>query len=587
MNSVDEQALIEKDVLGYLEKHQRKELCRFTTVGSVDDGKSTLIGRLLYDAHGLYEDQLRAVERASSQKSDAIDLSLVTDGLKAEREQGITIDVAYRYFSTERRKFIIADTPGHVQYTRNMATGASTADVAIILIDARHGVLSQSRRHAYIASLLGIPHLAVCVNKMDLRGYDRGVFDQICGVFSDFAKRLQFKDVTYIPISALRGDNIVHASDATPWYEGPTLLSHLETVPIALDRNLGDFRFPVQYVIRPNLDYRGFSGQISSGVVKPGDPILVLPSRKTTRVRAIDVFERELESAYAPMSVTIRLEDEVDVSRGDMLVHPENAATVGDRFEAMLVWMNERPLDTGKSYLLKQTTRVVRAEVEAIVAQTDVETLDEIPAQGLGLNDIGRVRVHCHRPIFFDPYRENRNTGAFILIDSLSNNTVAAGMIITSATRSLRSAEVAGEKSQVSATERRDRLGQSGVVVHLSPSAGPEVAYALERRLFDVGRVALVVERASLTDEVALEIARRAAAAGLVAILPSEATEAASASSATGAVAAIVAVTLTDSSRKPAAGAPAADHFDVAPSSGPEDAAEAIVRELETRGIFA
>ncbi|HEX4478833.1 MAG TPA: sulfate adenylyltransferase subunit CysN, partial [Polyangiaceae bacterium] len=567
--------------------HQRKELCRFTTVGSVDDGKSTLIGRLLYDAHGLYEDQLRAVERASSQKSDAIDLSLVTDGLKAEREQGITIDVAYRYFSTERRKFIIADTPGHVQYTRNMATGASTADVAIILIDARHGVLSQSRRHAYIASLLGIPHLAVCVNKMDLRGYDRGVFDQICGVFSDFAKRLQFKDVTYIPISALRGDNIVHASDATPWYEGPTLLSHLETVPIALDRNLGDFRFPVQYVIRPNLDYRGFSGQISSGVVKPGDPILVLPSRKTTRVRAIDVFERELESAYAPMSVTIRLEDEVDVSRGDMLVHPENAATVGDRFEAMLVWMNERPLDTGKSYLLKQTTRVVRAEVEAIVAQTDVETLDEIPAQGLGLNDIGRVRVHCHRPIFFDPYGENRNTGAFILIDSLSNNTVAAGMISASATRSLRSAEVAGEKSQVSTTERRDRLGQSGVVVHLSRSAGPEVAYALERRLFDVGRVALVVERASLTDEVALEIARRAAAAGLVAILPSEATEAASASSATGAVAAIVAVTLTDSSRKPAAGAPAADHFDVAPSSGPEDAAEAIVRELETRGIFA
>ncbi len=583
MNSVDEQALIEKDVLGYLEKHQKKELCRFTTVGSVDDGKSTLIGRLLYDAHGLYEDQLRAVERASSQKSDAIDLSLVTDGLKAEREQGITIDVAYRYFSTERRKFIIADTPGHVQYTRNMATGASTADVAIILIDARHGVLSQSRRHAYIASLLGIPHLAVCVNKMDLRGYDRGVFDQISGVFSDFAKRLHFKDITYIPISALRGDNIVHASDATPWYEGPTLLSHLETVPIALDRNLGDFRFPVQYVIRPNLDYRGFSGQISSGVVKPGDPIMVLPSRRTTRVRAVDVFERELESAYAPMSVTIRLEDEVDVSRGDMLVHPDNTTTVGDRFEAMLVWMNERPLDTGKSYLLKQTTRVVRAEVEAVVSQTDVETLDEVPAQGLGLNDIGRVRVHCHRPIFFDAYGENRNTGAFILIDSLSNNTVAAGMIIASATRSLRSAEVAGEKSQVSATERRDRLGQSGVVVQLSPGAGSEVAYALERRLFDLGRVALVVERASFADEIALEMARRAAAAGLVAILPPSAT---AATPAPAAAAKVVGVTLTDSSQKLESGAPAADRFEVAGSDGPEHAAEAIVRELETRGFF-
>jgi sulfate adenylyltransferase large subunit len=267
----DEEALIEKDIVGYLEQHQRKELLRFTTVGSVDDGKSTLIGRLLYDAHGLYEDQLRAVERASSTKSEVLDLSLVTDGLKAEREQGITIDVAYRYFSTQRRKFIIADTPGHVQYTRNMATGASTADVAVILIDARLGVLQQSRRHAYIASLLGIPHLAVCVNKMDLRGYDQAVYEAIKGTFADFAARLGFKDVTYIPISALKGDNIVHGSTNTPWYSGPTLLSHLETVPIAHDRNLHDFRYPVQYVLRPNLDYRAFAGEVASGVVQKGD----------------------------------------------------------------------------------------------------------------------------------------------------------------------------------------------------------------------------------------------------------------------------------------------------------------------------
>ncbi|HEX3597763.1 MAG TPA: sulfate adenylyltransferase subunit CysN, partial [Polyangiaceae bacterium] len=463
----EEQALIEKDIIGYLEQHQRKELLRFTTVGSVDDGKSTLIGRLLYDAHGLYEDQLRAVERASSTKSDVLDLSLVTDGLKAEREQGITIDVAYRYFSTQRRKFIIADTPGHVQYTRNMATGASTADVAVILIDARLGVLQQSRRHAYIASLLGIPHLSVCVNKMDLRGYDEAVYAAIQKTFAEFAAHLRFKDVTYIPISALKGDNIVHGSANTAWYSGPTLLEHLETVPIAHDRNLSDFRYPVQYVLRPNLDYRGFAGEVSSGVVKKGDEVMVLPSRKTTRVKGIDLYEGEIDAAYAPMSVTLRLEDEVDVSRGDMLVHPRNAPDVAQSFEAMLVWMSDRPLDLGKGYLLKHTTQMVRAQISAVLGQRDLETLEERPAAGLSLNDIGRVRVETHRPLYFDPYEKNRRTGAFIVVDSLTNNTVAAGMIVgADAGKNAR----AGERSletQVSPAERRERLGQSGAIVVL------------------------------------------------------------------------------------------------------------------------
>ena len=519
--NAEEQALIEKDILGYLEQHQKKELLRFTTVGSVDDGKSTLIGRLLYDAHGLYEDQLRAVERASSTKSDVLDLSLVTDGLKAEREQGITIDVAYRYFSTQRRKFIIADTPGHVQYTRNMATGASTADVAVILIDARLGVLQQSRRHAYIASLLGIPHLAVCVNKMDLRGYDEAVYRAIRDTFAQFAARLRFKDVTYIPISALKGDNIVHGSTMTPWYSGPTLLQHLETVPIAHDRNLKDFRYPVQYVLRPNLDYRGFAGEISSGVVKKGDPVMVLPSRKTTRIKGIDLYEGEVDAALAPMSVTVRLEEEIDVSRGDMLVHVDNVPDVARSFEAMLVWMSERPLDAAKSYLLKHTTQTVRAEVAAVLGHTDLETLEERPAEGLSLNDIGRVRVETHRALFVDPYERNRRTGAFILVDSLTNNTVAAGMIVASdAGKVVRTGERL-LRTQVSPAERRERLGQSGAIVVVSGDAPPdtlaELAYTVERALFDERRVATVVELAG--DVSALGVGRELARAGLVAIV--------------------------------------------------------------------
>jgi bifunctional enzyme CysN/CysC len=529
-----EKELITQDILAYLEQHQTKELLRFVTVGSVDDGKSTLIGRLLHDTHGVYEDQLKAVKRASGRAGLEIDFSLFTDGLKAEREQGITIDVAYRYFSTAKRKFIIADTPGHVQYTRNMATGASTANVAIILIDARLGVLQQSRRHAYIASLLGIPHLAVCINKMDLEGYRPDVFEAIKKTFSEFVQKLGFRAVTFIPVSALKGDNIVHRSQETPWYQGPTLLEHLEQVPVAADVNRDDFRFPVQIVLRPDLDYRGFSGTIASGIIKKGDPVMVLSSGRTSRVAAIDTFDGELSTAYAPMSVTLRLTDEIDISRGDMLVHPDNQPASGRRFDAMLVWMSERALDRQKSYLLKHTTQTVRAEVEQVAYTTDLETLRQEPATRLELNDIGRVTIACHRPLFFDPYRKNRSTGAFILIDSLTNNTVAAGMILEgdAAPEHQRSEAVQDRvRSQVSAAERSERLKQKGCTVWLTglPASGKTaIAYALERRLFDIKRLAMVVDP---DDGLSLgvkpngsspaqtpELARRATDAGLITI---------------------------------------------------------------------
>ncbi|HVW00845.1 MAG TPA: sulfate adenylyltransferase subunit CysN, partial [Planctomycetaceae bacterium] len=383
------------------------ELLRFTTAGSVDDGKSTLIGRLLYDSKGVYEDQLASIRKATrNQTTNGLDLSLVTDGLRAEREQGITIDVAYRYFSTPRRKFIIADTPGHEQYTRNMATGASTANLAIILVDARLGVLPQSRRHARIATLLGIPHLLVAINKMDLVGFSEEVFEQIRTEFAALAEELGARDVRFIPISALEGDNVVHRSSRTPWYNGPSLLEHLETVPISNDRNLQDFRFPVQTVIRPNLDFRGFAGQIASGTVRRGDAVRVLPSGRLSRIRSIVTWEGELEEAFAPMSVTLCLEDEVDISRGDMLVADGEEPHSGRRFAAEMVWMNEKPLEPNRPYLLKHTTQVVNARIRV---------------GALSLNEIGPVSVETQRPLFFDAYRKNRATGAFILIDSISN----------------------------------------------------------------------------------------------------------------------------------------------------------------------
>jgi bifunctional enzyme CysN/CysC len=516
--------LIKTDIRAYLARHEAKELLRFVAVGSVDDGKSTLIGRLLHDAHGVYDDQLEAVRRASSMEGTDIDFSLFTDGLKAEREQGITIDVAYRYFTTEKRKFIIADTPGHVQYTRNMVTGASTADVGVILMDARLGVLEQSRRHAYIASLLGIPHLLVAVNKMDLRDYAEAVYVELCRDFSAFTKGLNFKDVTFVPISALKGDNVVSKSGRMPWYRGPTVLEFLETVPISQDRNLVDFRYPVQYVLRPNLDYRGFAGQIASGVVKKGDPIVVLPSRKTTRVKAIDTYDGERDEAFAPMSVTLRLEHEIDVSRGDMLVRPENVPSVSRTFDAMVVWLHERGLDKDKSYLLKHTSQMIRAQIDIIHARVDLGTLSEVPAETLELNDIGRIKLTCHRPLYFDAYRQNRATGAFVLVDSLTNNTVGAGMILSGSEDGAATASAFGERTQVSPRERRERLGQTGAAVWLSPLGvtGPNaLAYALERRLYDLGHAAHVVETAGAETRSAALALKACADAGLIAIYAS------------------------------------------------------------------
>jgi bifunctional enzyme CysN/CysC len=413
-----------------------QELLRFATAGSVDDGKSTLIGRLLYDSKQIFEDQLEHVESTSLQRGDGYtNLALLTDGLRAEREQGITIDVAYRYFATPRRKFIIADTPGHVQYTRNMVTGASTADVSIILIDARKGVLEQSRRHSVIASLLRIPHLVVAVNKMDLVDYDEAVFDRIVDEFGGWATKLDVHDISFIPISALHGDNVVDRSENMGWYEGPSLLYHLEHVHIASDRNLIDNRFPVQYVIRPMTqeqhDYRGYAGQIASGVFKVGDDVVVLPSGKETRIAAIDTFDGGLEQAYAPLSVTIRLQDDIDVSRGDQICRIHNQPKLARTLDAMICWMGEKPLRPQGRYAIKHTTRSARAVVETLRYRVDVNTLhrDE-GAEELGLNDIGRLQLRTSAPLLVDEYRRNRTTGSFILIDEATNDTVGAGMVL-------------------------------------------------------------------------------------------------------------------------------------------------------------
>ncbi|MCL5669357.1 MAG: sulfate adenylyltransferase subunit CysN [Gammaproteobacteria bacterium] len=408
------------------------DLLRFTTAGSVDDGKSTLIGRLLYDSKSIFEDQLRAIELTTQRRGGAVvDLSLLTDGLQAEREQGITIDVAYRYFATPKRKFIIADTPGHEQYTRNMVTGASTANLAIILIDARKGMLIQSRRHAYIAHLLGIPHIVVAVNKMDLVNYAQDVYQSIRAEFSAFADKLGIKDVLYIPLSALNGDNVVDRSANMPWYQGETLLGVLETVKIAQDINLRDFRFPVQYVCRPPgmLDFRGYMGRIESGRVRVGDEISVLPSGRRTRIKEIVTYDGNLSEAFAPQSVTLTLADEIDISRGDMLVHPGDAPRADKELDAMLCWMSEEPLHPGRKYLIKHTTHTVKAMLPEIEYKVDMNTLERAPVQELKMNDIARVRVKTQKPLLCDPYRANRATGAFIVIDEHSNNTVAAGML--------------------------------------------------------------------------------------------------------------------------------------------------------------
>jgi bifunctional enzyme CysN/CysC len=413
------------------------ELLRFATAGSVDDGKSTLIGRLLYDSKQIFEDTLESLEHSTLLRGEeGVNLALLTDGLRAEREQGITIDVAYRYFATPRRKFIIADTPGHVQYTRNMVTGASTADLALILVDARNGIVEQSRRHAFLASLLGVPHLVLCVNKMDLVDYDQDTFERIKNEFKDFAAKLDVHDLSFIPVSALKGDNVVDRSANTPWYEGASLLHYLEDVHIASDRNLIDCRFPVQYVIRPrddqHHDYRGYAGQVASGTYKVGDDVVVLPSGFTSRIAAIDGPDGPLEEAGPPLSVTIRLEDELDVSRGDMIARPNNRPEAGQDVDAMLCWFSERAqLTPGGKYAIKHTSKWARALVKELHYRLDVNTLSrDETAQSLSLNEIGRVTLRTTQPLFYDDYRRNRATGSFILVDEVTNDTLAGGMIL-------------------------------------------------------------------------------------------------------------------------------------------------------------
>jgi len=507
---------LDTDIHTFLERHQKKDLMRFVTVGSVDDGKSTMIGRLLHDTGAVYEDHL---EDARGGSEGEVDLARITDGLRAEREQGITIDVAYRYFTTAKRKFIIADTPGHIQYTRNMATGASTADLAIILIDARNGVLQQSRRHAYIASLLGIPYLLVAVNKMDAVDYDEARYREIHAEFEAFSKHLNFQKVLFLPISALVGDNVVEESSQMPWYEGPTLLQHLEGIDLNLGGASDIFRYPVQYVLRPDQDYRGFAGQIASGVVRPGDSVKVLPSGHTSTVKAIDSFEGELEEAFAPMSVSIRLSDEIDVSRGDLLVHEGCEPELHRRFRAMLVWMGDKALDREKTYLLKHGTQYVRAEVSKIVYKNDLRQLEELPSESLELNDIGCVEILCHRPIAFDAYLDNRVTGSFILIDSLSNFTAAAGMILQGHDScDDEGAEANSPHTGISVAERKERLGHEGLVLCIADDGAGKTtrfAYALEREIFDSGALVHVVLG---NDEGAIGAIRTCVEAGLLTI---------------------------------------------------------------------
>jgi bifunctional enzyme CysN/CysC len=503
--------LISEDILAYLKQHEQKELLRFITCGSVDDGKSTLIGRLLYDSKMLYEDQLAQLESESKVHGTTggkFDPALVTDGLKAEREQGITIDVAYRYFSTAKRKFIIADTPGHEQYTRNMATGASTADLAIILIDARQGVLTQTKRHSFIVSLLGIRHVVVTINKMDLVDFSQARFDEICDAYRDFASRLDLPDVHFIPISALNGDNVVDPSPSMPWYRGSTLMSFLESVYIGSDKNLEDFRFPVQFVSRPNLDFRGFCGTIASGIIRRGDEIMVLPSKRTSRIKQIVTFDGELDEAFCAQAVTLVLEDEVDCSRGDMIVRPGNIPKINHQFDATLVWMASEAMIPGKTYLFKHTSLTTIGQIESLRYRVDVNSLHRSPAPDLQLNEIGRCSITVNQPFFFDAYRRNKITGSFIVIDRISNITVAAGMITDrdfakgSKLASWERVEDSTSDQEstvqpVTEDERQARFGQSPATVLLTGLTGTgktTIAKAVERRLFDEGRAVAVID---------------------------------------------------------------------------------------------
>lgn len=501
-------AAIRSEETAFLEKCQETDMLRVSTAGSVDDGKSTLIGRLLYEAHGLYEDQLATVQKDSARfKREALDLSLVMDGLKAEREQGITIDVAYRYFSTPKRHFIIADTPGHEQYTRNMATGASSADVAVILIDARKGVLIQSKRHAFIASLLGIKHLVIAVNKMDLIDHAKDVFRKITDDFENFSEKLQVHDVVYIPISALMGDNVVTKSERMPWYEGPTLLNYLENIRVLSKRNLIDLRFPVQYVLRPDSSFRGYCGRLVSGVIRQGDEILVLPSQRRTRIRSIVGYEKEVLYAFAPQSVTVTLEDDIDITRGDMLVHPGNLPQVNREIDAILVWMDQSRLELGKVYWIKHTTQLFKCSVTQLQFCINPNTLSRQVSTTLDLNQIGRVTIQGFRTFFCDEYIKNRQTGSFILIDPLTYATIACGMIIDRGRlpsmvcldnkEEKERSVIYRQEGDVSQKDRASILKQRPVTLWLTGLSGSgksSVAYALEKKLTTMGHLCYVLD---------------------------------------------------------------------------------------------
>jgi len=541
------------DIKEYLDQDQKKDLLRLLTAGSVDDGKSTLIGRLLFDSKKLYEDQLSALERDSKREGhagDEIDYALLLDGLKAEREQGITIDVAYRYFSTAKRKFIIADTPGHEQYTRNMITGGSTANLAILLVDARKGVITQTRRHSFLVSLLGIKHIIVAVNKMDLVEYSEEVFDQICKDYHAFVAQLDIPDIHFIPLSALKGDNVVDISEKMPWYHGKSLLEFLETVHVTSDRNFEDLRYPVQYVIRPDLKYRGFAARIASGVIRKGDEVMVLPSKKTTTVTGInqstpkspegDLLNPEIENrkskienqeyAFPPQSVSVTLADEIDISRGDMLVHPNNLPRIGRHFEAMLVWMDEEPMDSYTQFYIKQTTNNTKARIEAIRYRVNVNTMEKSDTDHFELNEIGRVAITTVKPIFFDPYKKNRNTGSFVLIDPVSHNTVAVGMILDASTSNydLRITDdefkdsthdsrltihekesILNSESLIHVNERAKRYHQKGATIWITGLHGigkNELAYTLERQLFDLGATTVLLDGKSVRSGLSREL---------------------------------------------------------------------------------
>jgi len=496
----------------FLDQDQKKDLLRLLTAGSVDDGKSTLIGRLMFDSKMLYEDQLAALERDSKRVGHAgedIDYALLLDGLKAEREQGITIDVAYRYFSTAKRKFIIADTPGHEQYTRNMITGGSTANLAIILIDARHGVITQTKRHTYLANLLGIKHVVVAVNKMDLVDYSKERFEEIQKDYKNFVTQLDVPDVCFIPLSALKGDNVVDTSDKMTWYHGPCLLEFLENVHVGSDRNFDDLRYPVQYVLRPDIKFRGFSTSVASGIIRKGDEVMVLPSMKKSKVEKIVTYDGEPEYAFPPQSVTITLEDEIDISRGDMLVHPDNLPRVERQFEAMLVWMDETDMDITTHFYIKQACNNTKARIDAIKYKVDVNTLEKTNIENFKLNEIGRVVITTTKPLFFDPYKKNKQTGSFILIDPVTNNTCAVGMIIDrldsknlpSRITDYDKERIALGKSLIKAGERQKKYNQKGETIWITGLHGSgknELAFSLEKALFDNDATVVLFDGSSL-----------------------------------------------------------------------------------------